>query len=165
MIQASQRHAAGGWLHNKLIRPFLDLLKQGVSPEKIALTVALGISLGVVPVLGSTSALCGIVALRLRLNLPAILAVNWAVYPLQIALLIPFLRAGAWLFRVGGPKLTVAQILAMIRASVWHTIVTLWSATLHALVVWAIAGAIATSIIYICSLFILRRFWKSRATL
>jgi len=153
------------WLHHKLIRPFLDLLKQGVSPEKIALTIALGISLGVVPVLGSTSALCGIVALRLRLNLPAILAVNWAVYPLQIALLIPFLRAGAWLFRVDGPKLTVVQILSMIRTSVWHTIVTLWSATLHALVVWAIAGAIATALIYVVSLVILQRFWKRRVTL
>jgi len=153
------------WLHHKLIRPFLDLLKQGVSPEKIALTIALGISLGVVPVLGSTSALCGIVALRLRLNLPAILAVNWAVYPLQIALLIPFLRAGAWLFRVDGPKLTVVQILSMIRTSVWHTIVTLWSATLHALVVWAIAGAIATALIYVVSLVVLQRFWKRRVTL
>jgi hypothetical protein len=153
------------WFHRKLIRPFVDLLKQGVSPEKIALTIALGISLGVVPVLGSTSALCSVVALRLRLNLPAILAVNWAVYPLQIALLIPFLRAGAWLFRVDGPKLTVMQILAMMRESVWHTIVTLWSATLHALVVWSIAGAVATAILYIVTLAILKRFWKTRATL
>lgn len=149
------------WIYNKLVAPFVQLLKQGVSPEKIALTIALGISLGTVPVLGSTTTLCTLAALRLRLNLAAMLAVNWAVYPLQIALLIPFLRAGAWLFRVEGPKLTVMQIFGMIRASVWHTITVLWTATMHALVVWAIAGAIATALVYFVAVVLLRGFWKS----
>ena len=88
------------WIYRKLILPFVELLKQGMSPEKIALTVALGISLGVVPVIGSTTTLCTLAAVSLRLNLPAIMLVNGVVYPLQIALLVPFLRAGAWLFRV-----------------------------------------------------------------
>ncbi|HVO98269.1 MAG TPA: DUF2062 domain-containing protein [Bryobacteraceae bacterium] len=148
------------WIHRKLVSPFVELLKQGVSPEKIALTVALGVSLGTVPVLGSTSVLCTLAALRLRLNLAAILAVNWVVYPLQIALLIPFLRAGAWLFRVEGPKLTVVQIFGMIRASIWHTITALWTATMHALVVWAITGAIATVVVYLMAVVLLKSFWK-----
>jgi hypothetical protein len=38
-------------IHRKLLQPFIELLKQGVTPEKIALTVALGISLGVIPVI------------------------------------------------------------------------------------------------------------------
>ncbi len=151
------------WIYGKAISPFVELLRQGVSPEKIALTVALGISLGTVPVLGSTSLLCTLAALRLRLNLPAILAVNWLVYPLQIALLVPFLRAGAWLFRVNGPRLTVAQIFGMIRASMWHTIMALWTATMHALVVWAIAGAIATAAVYLAVLVFLRLFWSTGA--
>jgi len=37
------------------LKPFIQLLRQGVSPEKIALTIALGIILGVTPVLGSTA--------------------------------------------------------------------------------------------------------------
>src|SRR5271167_1321027 len=87
-------------LYRKLIQPFIDLLKQGVTPEKIALTVAVGISLGVTPVIGSTTVLCTLAAVALRLNLPGIMVVNGAVYPLQLMLLVPFLRAGAWLFRV-----------------------------------------------------------------
>ncbi len=151
------------WIYGKAIAPLVELLKQGVSPEKIALTVALGISLGTVPVLGSTSMLCTLAALRLRLNLPAILAVNWLVYPLQIALLIPFLRAGAWLFHVDGPKLTVIQIFGMIRASIWQTITALWTATMHALVVWAIAGAVASAVVYLGVLVFLRLFWRTEA--
>ena len=45
-------------IYRKLVQPFIDLLKQGVTPEKIALTVALGITLGVTPVIGSTTMLC-----------------------------------------------------------------------------------------------------------
>jgi uncharacterized protein (DUF2062 family) len=88
-----------GFLHRRLVRPVLDLLRQGVTPEKIALSLALGVALGVFPVLGSTTALCALAALALRLNLPAIQIVNYFVYPLQIALLIPFFRLGERLFR------------------------------------------------------------------
>jgi hypothetical protein len=36
----------------KVVRPFLELLRQGLTPEKIAFTIALGITLGVTPVVG-----------------------------------------------------------------------------------------------------------------
>jgi uncharacterized protein (DUF2062 family) len=130
-----------------------------MSPEKIALTIALGISLGVIPVIGSTTTLCTLAALTLRLNLPAIMLINGVVYPLQLTLLIPFLRAGAWLFRVEGPKLTIVQIFKMIRANVWHATVTLFSATMHALVVWLIAGCVVSSLVYLIVVTLLRRFW------
>jgi hypothetical protein len=146
-------------LYRKLIQPFIELLKQGVTPEKIALTVALGITLGVTPVIGSTTMLCTLAAVALRLNLPGILLVNGAVYPLQLILLVPFLRAGAWMFRVAGPKLSIGEIFNLIRTNVWHAIATLWIATMHALVVWLIAGCVATGIVYIVLAMLLRRFW------
>lgn len=146
-------------LYRKLIQPFLDLLKQGVTPEKIALTVAIGIMLGVTPVIGSTTTLCTLAAVLLRLNLPAILVVNGAVYPLQLMLLVPFLRAGAWMFRVDGPKISIAEIFNLIRTNVWHAIATLWIATMHALVVWVLAGCVVSVVAYFVLLAALRRFW------
>lgn len=146
-------------IHRKLIQPFIDLLKQGVTPEKIALTVVLGVTLGVTPVIGSTTMLCTLAAVTLRLNLPAILLINGAVYPLQLILLIPFLRAGAWMFRVDGPKLTIGQIFNLIRANMWHAITTLWVATMHALVIWLIAGCAASIVVYFILAALLRRFW------
>jgi len=147
------------WIYRRLIHPFVVLLKQGMSPEKIALTIALGISLGVIPVIGSTTMLCTLAAVALRLNLPAIMLVNGVVYPMQLALLVPFLRAGAWLFRVDGPKLTITQIFKLIRADVWHATLTLFSATMHALVVWLIAGCLAASLVYLTVVTLLRRLW------
>jgi uncharacterized protein (DUF2062 family) len=147
------------WIHRKLIHPFVELLKQGVSPEKIALTVALGVSLGVTPVIGSTTMLCTLAAISLRLNLPAILLVNGVVYPLQLTLLVPFLRAGAWMFRVEHTKLSIGQIFNLIRTDIWHAIASLWIATMHALVVWLIAGCVVSSTVYLVLLVLLRRFW------
>lgn len=147
------------WIRRKLIQPFVELLKQGMSPEKIALTIALGISIGVIPVIGSTTMLCTLAAVTLRLNLPAIMLVNGLVYPMQITLIVPFLRAGAWLFHVEGPKLTVVQIFNLIRANMWHATVVLWVSTMHALVAWLIAASIVSSVAYLLILVLLRRFW------
>jgi uncharacterized protein (DUF2062 family) len=150
-------------IHRKLLQPFLELLKQGVTPEKIALTMALGVSLGVIPVIGSTTMLCTLVAFALRLNLPAILLVNGMVYPLQLTLLVPFLRAGAWAFRVEGPKLSIGQIFHLIRTDVWHATTTLWIATMHALVIWLIAGCVVSGFVYLMLAVVLRRVWAHDA--
>ena len=73
-------------------------LRQGISPQRLALTLALGFAIGCIPVIGIPTALCLVVALSLRLNMPAIQAANYAAMPLQVALIFPFVRLGGWLF-------------------------------------------------------------------
>src|SRR5713101_5645003 len=99
-----------GFFYRRVVGPIGELLRQGVTPEKIALSVALGAALGVFPVIGATTTLCALAALILRLNLPAIQIVNYVVYPLQIALLIPFFRIGERLFGAPHFALPVAQV-------------------------------------------------------
>ena len=100
---------AEGWLRRRVVNPFIDLLKQGITPEKIALSVALGVTIGVFPALGTTTILCGIAAWALKLNIPAMQLVNYLVYPLQLALLIPFLQTGSKLFGSGQMNMTLTQ--------------------------------------------------------
>jgi len=150
----------GQMFRSKVVQPFIELLKQGITPERIALTIALGITLGVTPVLGSTSLLCALAALFLRLNLPAIQLVNGLVYPLQLTMLVPFLRIGAWMFRVAPPAVSVPVLFRMIRADMWHAIATLWTATMHALVAWLTLGAIATGLLYLILVPVLRGLWR-----
>jgi uncharacterized protein (DUF2062 family) len=76
-------------------------MRQGISPQRLALTLALGFAIGCIPVIGIPTALCLVLALGLRLNLPAIQAANYAAMPLQVALIIPFVRLGGWLFASG----------------------------------------------------------------
>jgi uncharacterized protein (DUF2062 family) len=72
-------------------------LGQGISPRRLALTLALGFAIGCIPVIGIPTVLCATVALALRLNQPAIQFANYAAMPLQLALIVPFVRLGGWL--------------------------------------------------------------------
>jgi uncharacterized protein (DUF2062 family) len=127
-----------GFFQRKIIEPIVKLLRQGISPEKIALGMAVGVVIGIFPVIGSTTLLCTIAALVLRLNLPAIQLVNYLVYPLQIALLIPFFQFGAWLFGVDPLPLSASQLITMFRTDLWDTIRQLWDTTLRAIGAWSL---------------------------
>ncbi len=145
------------FVYRKLVRPLLDLLRQGVTPEKIALSVALGVVLGVFPALGWTTALCAIAAFALRLNLPAIQVVNYFMYPVQPALLLPFFRLGEKLFGAKHLPLSITQIFDLIHASVWSAIKLLWTTTWHAIVVWGLLAPLVIGMIYFVLTPLLRR--------
>jgi uncharacterized protein (DUF2062 family) len=129
-----------GFFQRRLVQPLVRLLRMGITPEKIALSLAFGMVLGTFPVLGSTTILCTLAVFLFGLNFPAIQIVNYFVYPLQLALLVPLLRAGRILFREPPLPFKLADILAMIRASAWGAIRVLWVATLHAIVAWLIVA-------------------------
>jgi uncharacterized protein (DUF2062 family) len=133
----------------KVVRPIVELLRQGLTPQKLSFTIALGIALGVIPVLGSTMLLCTLAAVAFRLNLAAIQLVNWLVYPLQLALLIPFYRIGGWMFRTPPSELSVVHILALIRTDLLYAVATLWTVTIHALAAWLLFGSIASGLLYL----------------
>jgi len=84
-------------LRRRVGRPVMEQLSQGITPSRLALSLAIGVVLSSMPMLGFTGAICVAVAYALRLNQPAILAANYAATPLQVALLVPFFRAGSWL--------------------------------------------------------------------
>ncbi len=132
-----------GFFHRRIIAPIIALLSQGITPEKIALSLAFGIVLGVFPVLGSTTILCAAAALIFRLNLPAIQLVNWLIYPLQLFFLVPFIRLGEMIFRAPPLQISVAQILTMAHANLLNAIATLWLAEVHAMSAWLLIGPLA----------------------
>ena len=140
-----------------------DLLRAGITPEKIALSIAVGLALAVFPVLGSTTLLCAAAALILRLNMPAIQLVNWFAYPLQILLLIPFLRVGEAIFGAPRLPLTAAEIVAMVHAGAWSATKLLWRSSLYAIAAWALTAPLAALLIYAMLLPVLRRVRYTRA--
>jgi uncharacterized protein (DUF2062 family) len=124
-------------------------LRQGVTPSKLALALALGLVVGVVPVLGVSTAVCALLAVALRLNQPAIQVANYVAYPLQLLLLIPAFRAGAWLF--GRPPITfsVAQLRAELDADTLGTIGRYLADNLRALAVWGALAPLACGLLYL----------------
>jgi uncharacterized protein (DUF2062 family) len=138
-----------GFFSRRLIRPLLELLRQGATPERLALSIALGAVLGVLPAIGWSSTFCALIAFTWRLNLPAIQMVNYFLYPLQIVLLIPFFRLGEKLFRAPHLPIRVSQIYEMAHANLWGAVKLLWTTTWHAVVVWALIAPFVAALLYL----------------
>ena len=79
---------------NTIKRKAAVYLRQGISPRRLALTLALGFVVGCIPVVGLPTALCVVIALAFRLNQPAIQAANYLAMPFQAALIVPAGTAG-----------------------------------------------------------------------
>jgi uncharacterized protein (DUF2062 family) len=108
----------------------------GISPQRLALTLALGFAIGCVPVFGVTTALCMIVALTLRLNVPAMQAANYAAMPLQLALIFPFVRLGGWMFASGVQP--TPSVRAMLHESPMKLLWTSSGMAAEALAAWLV---------------------------
>jgi len=145
------------FLQKRLVRPILQLLTQGITPEKIALGLAFGIMLGIFPVLGTTSLLCLIAAVLFRLNLAAVQLVNLLVYPLWFALLIPFVRVGERLFGAPPLPLTGGQMLALAHTGFLHSVSVLWLTALRAAGAWLLVGPAGIIVLYVILLPLIRR--------
>lgn len=146
------------FLRRRVVAPIVGLLMQGISPKAIALSIAIGLIVGVFPVLGTTTVLCTIAALCLRLNLIAIHAVHYAATPLQILLIIPFVRVGEHLTGARVQPLSISEGLALMEQGVGTAIVALWDAIVHAVVGWLAIGPLALALVYIVSVKVFERF-------
>ena len=142
----------------------LAFLKMGMTPEKLALCIGFGIAFGLVPALGTTVLLCTLAAFLFRLNLPAIQIVNCLVYPLQLALLIPFIRAGEWLFGAEPLNLSLESIQRMMKADLWETVISLWSTTMRAVMVWLLIAPVIVALVYVVMTPLLKKLKPGRLT-
>ncbi|MGY3091000.1 uncharacterized protein (DUF2062 family) [Hymenobacter sp. UYAg731] len=155
------------WLRRRVFDPLLDLLKTGLSPEKLALTVGLGAAAGLVPVLGITTVLSAAVALRLRLNVAAMQLATHLMTFFQLALLIPFLRAGATIMGQGDKvaHLTISSLRQLIDREGWQAVgKLLWRAELGALLLWAVAMVPLVAVLYFVLRAVFRRVLAQQAT-
>jgi uncharacterized protein (DUF2062 family) len=153
-----------GFLFRPLGRPVLDLLRQGTTPEKLALSLALGLVIGVFPAIGWSTTLCALIAFLWRLNLPAIQLANYFIYPAQIALLLLWFRLGEKFFHAPHLPLSVSQIYQLVHANFWGAMQLLWSTTWHAILVWALLAPFCVTLFYFLLLPILRRIARTRAS-
>lgn len=141
----------------RVVAPILSQLKQGVTPEKLALTVALGFALGIFPLLGSCTLLCGIAAIVLRLNQPVIQLVNYLAYPVQLALIIPIYRAGGMLFGDAPVPLSIPLIFERFRADFWQFLRDFGMIAVQGIAVWCILAPVIIAALYFATRPLIRR--------
>lgn len=150
------------WLHRRLVEPLLALLRQGISPRRLALCVAIAIVVGNIPILGVSTILCTFIALIFRLNLPAIQLVQAAMAPTQLVLIIPFVRLGEWTLHVPPQLVSIRGAFALMSQGIWQAVVVLRDAILHATLAWIL---IAPFCIYLLHRFFTQVFERMAAQL
>jgi uncharacterized protein (DUF2062 family) len=137
------------WWQRRVVAPIVAQLKQGITPQKIALTLALGGVIGIFPILGATTVSCAIVGVWLRLNQPIIQLVNYLVYPLQIVLLIPFYRAGERLFGAEPvPIVNVPDLVARFGADPLKFLVDYGLVGLYGITAWCLVAPLLALLLY-----------------
>lgn len=145
------------WIYRRVALPVLALLRRGATPEKLAWSLAAGLLIGINPLLGSTTVLCLLIAFVFRLNIAASQLTNHLGYPLQLLLVIPFIKLGSLVFNTPPMPLAPRELLSAARTHPLALIRQLWLWESHALVLWAVLAGVAIPAIAFALMPLLRR--------
>jgi uncharacterized protein (DUF2062 family) len=143
--------------YQNFVNKILGFLQQGISPEKLALGLAFGVTLGIIPLLGATTLLCFLAALLFRLNIPFIQLVHYVISPIQILLFIPFLHEGVELFSNERVHYTLEEITTMVSTDLVEAITKLFFINLYGLLLWLMVAPFIFALAYFLGLNIFRK--------
>ncbi len=143
--------------------PIVAQLTQGITPEKIALTVAVGSALALFPILGTTTLLCFLVGLALRLNQPIIQLINQAFWPIHVPVIFACVRLGDRIFGVPHHKFSIRQMQELLWSDPAKFFQNFGLTALHATVAWAILAPFYIGAVYYLALPIMRGVTRLKA--
>lgn len=135
------------WFNKKIADPLMQIIRRGVEPKQLAFSTALGLTLGVFPICGTTVFLCGM-AIALfgnHCHAPSMMLANFVATPIELSLVIPFLRLGELIS--GGPAfpLTSDALKKVLTGQASQEVLL---SVLHALLGWIIAAPFILGALY-----------------
>ena len=130
----------------------------GITPHKLALTVALGVMVGLMPLFGLATLICTLLGWRFRLNIPALLLICYLAAPLHLLLYLPFIKAGIYIFGADEFKLTIDEIINLFRADWLVAIEKLWLANLLGVAAWLLFSIPIVGLVYLVMLPVFRKY-------
>ena len=131
----------------RVLRPLLRLLRKGVSPKRLAWSLAVALVMGVNPFLGMTTVFMLLVAWAFGLNHVATQIGIHLMAPLQWLLFLPFIHAGIVIFRTHRLPMSKAEIMHLSHRHPLQLIHLLWQWEWHALVIWGVFAAVVTPLL------------------
>jgi uncharacterized protein (DUF2062 family) len=126
----------------RVLRPLLRQLRGGVTPRRLAWSLAMGIIVGINPSVGVTTFLVVMLAWVFGLNQIASQIGAHSASPLHLLLFIPFIELGVHLFHTARLPLNRHQIEHLSHHPL-RLFRDIWQWEWHALIVWGLVGAVA----------------------
>ncbi len=145
-----------------IVSPILEQLKRGITPEKLSWTIALGITLGIFPIMGSTSLICFFFGWLLKLNQAILHIFRSLSYPLHLALILVFIRLGQQLNGAPLIRLSIPEMMTQFKDSPAQFGRDFGMAALHGIEAWAIAAIILIPLIRMISLPLLKKLVRNK---
>lgn len=111
-----------------------------------------------IPILGVGTIMLTAVSLKRKLNLPIMISFGYLLWPIQILLIIPFIRLGEFIFSVPRNHHGVKEIISSFQSSFFQTLSQLSFELLCGLAGWLVTAVpIATGIYWVSLLFLKKR--------
>lgn len=140
--------ARASFWQRRVVDPIVAQLTQGITPGRVAFTVAMGVAGGLFPFLGFTTLLCFLIAVIFRLNQPIIHVVNQVLWPVHLTMIVVYVRMGEWLFHSEPMPYDPAEVTHLFL----HAQREFWSRFglmgLHALAAWIVTVPVIVAGIY-----------------
>ncbi|MGJ8633086.1 MAG: DUF2062 domain-containing protein [Luteolibacter sp.] len=140
-----------------IIQPIANQLKQGTSPERLSWSVSLGITLGIFPIMGSTSIVCLIAGHLLKLNQPVLHLFKTLTYPIHLPLILVFIHLGEKMNGVPPTPFSIIELVAQFKESPTRFAKDFGMAALYGVEAWAITAVILIPLARYLSLPLLRK--------
>jgi uncharacterized protein (DUF2062 family) len=147
------------WLQRRVVDPLVQELKKGITPEALAMATAVGLFLCVSPIIGTTTVLCLFFGWLLKLNQVVLMTINFFSYPLQIAMIVPFVRLGEVICRADPLPLNPQVMVQSFANSPSQFLHDFGMAGVHGILGWLVAAPFIIGIL----LFIFRPLYRQIA--
>ncbi|TQD89744.1 hypothetical protein C1H46_024738 [Malus baccata] len=139
------------WFNRKVVDPLLEILRRGAEPKLLAFSAALGLTIGLFPICGTTVILCGmaIALLRSHCHAPTVMLANVLATPIELSLVVPFLRFGEFISGGAHFPLTSDAFKKVLTGQASHEVLI---SIAHALLGWLVVTPLIFAALYMAFL-------------
>lgn len=129
--------------------PVRALLTQGVTPDKLAATFAVGTAASLFPFLGFTTTLNILLGLWFRMNQPLLQIINYLLTPLHLVMILVYVRVGEWIWFSDDEHFSVADLIRSFHElSLADFLRKFGWAGIHAFTAWALSVPLLVGVLY-----------------
>lgn len=139
----------GGFFKRRLIDPIKQQLTQGVTPKRLSFSLAVGTVCSLFPFLGFTSLLNLGVGIALRLNQPILQVLNQLLGPVQLVMILVYVKGGEFIWGATGAPFSVTEMVtSFAELSVMEFLAKFGWAGIHAFTAWIITAPLLLAVVY-----------------
>ena len=123
---------------------------------------SLGITGGIFPIPCTTTIVCGVFIYLFKLNIAACQLFNVLLTPVELMLVLPFIRLGEFIFFSQPLPFSAAELADKLSSNFFGTLSTLGMSFFRAVIAWMLVSFLLTFLLYHALRFILQRTMPKR---